>query len=198
MSGTARAQVSRKASASPEEIRMQRLSPAACGRLRRRFLRVVAAAPLVDRTGGRSAAGLPVGLAAGGAAAGRAAAGARRRVVRRVTALGRVAAPEQGPGRRAARGDRGGPGHRDESGGARRLRARAIGLAMDEVRRLVPDAGSYLSESDFFLPHWQRAFWGSNHERLRAVKARYDPQGLFVVHHGVGSESWSADGFTRR
>jgi hypothetical protein len=29
------------------------------------------------------------------------------------------------------------------------------------------------------------------------VKAKYDPTGLFFVHHGVGSEEWSADGFTR-
>ena len=34
--------------------------------------------------------------------------------------------------------------------------------------------------------------------RLRAVKDRYDPDGLFFVHHGVGSEDWSPDGFTRR
>ena len=30
-----------------------------------------------------------------------------------------------------------------------------------------------------------------------AVKRQYDPSGLFFVHHGVGSEAWSADGFTR-
>jgi hypothetical protein len=29
------------------------------------------------------------------------------------------------------------------------------------------------------------------------VKERYDPDGLFFVHHGVGSERWSAAGFTR-
>jgi hypothetical protein len=29
------------------------------------------------------------------------------------------------------------------------------------------------------------------------VKDTYDPDGLFVVHHGVGSERWSRDGFTR-
>jgi hypothetical protein len=29
------------------------------------------------------------------------------------------------------------------------------------------------------------------------VKTKYDPQGLFFVHHGVGSEDWSADGFTQ-
>ena len=54
-----------------------------------------------------------------------------------------------------------------------------------------------MSESDYFEPSWQRAFWGSNHPRLAAVKERYDPQGLFLVHHGVGSEQWSDDGFTR-
>jgi len=32
---------------------------------------------------------------------------------------------------------------------------------------------------------------------LQTVKAKYDPEGLFFVHHGVGSEDWSDDGFTR-
>jgi hypothetical protein len=54
-----------------------------------------------------------------------------------------------------------------------------------------------VSESDYFLKDWQQAFWGSNHERLSAAKQRYDPDGLFTVHHGVGSEAWSHDGFTR-
>jgi hypothetical protein len=29
------------------------------------------------------------------------------------------------------------------------------------------------------------------------VKHKVDPAGLFFVHHGVGSEAWSADGFSR-
>jgi hypothetical protein len=29
------------------------------------------------------------------------------------------------------------------------------------------------------------------------VKDRVDPDGLFFLHHGVGSERWSDDGFTR-
>ena len=33
--------------------------------------------------------------------------------------------------------------------------------------------------------------------RLAEVKRKYDPTGLFFVHHGVGSEDWSADGFAR-
>jgi Berberine and berberine like len=75
--------------------------------------------------------------------------------------------------------------------------AAAIGAAADELRRVVPDAGSYVSESNFFEPNWQTAFWGANYPRLLEVKRMYDPDGLFFVHHGVGSEEWSADGFTR-
>jgi len=75
--------------------------------------------------------------------------------------------------------------------------ARAIDAATAQLRRLVPDAGSYVSESNYFNATWQRAFWGEHYARLRAVKARYDPEGLFIGHHGVGSEEWSADGFTR-
>ena len=29
------------------------------------------------------------------------------------------------------------------------------------------------------------------------MKRKYDPEGLFFVHHGVGSDEWSADGFER-
>jgi FAD/FMN-containing dehydrogenase len=57
--------------------------------------------------------------------------------------------------------------------------------------------GSYVWETDFFQPNWQDAFWGENYPRLRAIKDKYDPEGLFFLHHGVGSEVWSADGFTR-
>jgi len=78
-----------------------------------------------------------------------------------------------------------------------RQRAQAITRAMDELGKLVPNAGSYVSESNFFEPNWQQSFWGSNYARLLAVKAQYDLDGLFFVHHGVGSERWSADGFTK-
>jgi len=78
-----------------------------------------------------------------------------------------------------------------------RRNARAIGDAMDELLKVVVNAGSYVSESDFFERSWQQSFWGSNYPRLAGVKKKYDPSGLFFVHHGVGSEEWSADGFTR-
>lgn len=87
-------------------------------------------------------------------------------------------------------------GHVPDLARARR-NANAIGRATAELRKLVPNPGSYVSESDFFEEDWQHAFWGDNYPRLRAAKATYDPDGLFFVHHGVGSEDWSADGFTR-
>jgi FAD/FMN-containing dehydrogenase len=80
---------------------------------------------------------------------------------------------------------------------AARKDARAIDLAAAELLQIAPDAGSYVSESNYFNPRWQTAYWGDNYARLRAVKAKYDPDGLFFVHNGVGSEEWSADGFTR-
>jgi FAD/FMN-containing dehydrogenase len=78
-----------------------------------------------------------------------------------------------------------------------RTRAAAIDRAMNELRKVAPGAGSYVSESNFFEADWQRSYWGSNYPRLLAVKTTYDHDGLFFVHHGVGSERWSADGFER-
>jgi len=80
---------------------------------------------------------------------------------------------------------------------AARKDARLIDLATAELRKVAPAAGSYVSESNYFNARWQQAFWGGNYAKLRAVKDKYDPDGLFFVHHGVGSEDWSADGFTR-
>jgi FAD/FMN-containing dehydrogenase len=80
--------------------------------------------------------------------------------------------------------------------GARRA-AERIRAADRALRAAAPGAGSYLSECDYFLGDWQRASWGPHWPRLDRIKRRYDPDGLFVVHHGVGSEGWSADGFRR-
>jgi len=36
---------------------------------------------------------------------------------------------------------------------------------------------------------WQRSFWGVNYARLLAIKKKVDPDNLFRVHHGIGSET---------
>lgn len=88
------------------------------------------------------------------------------------------------------------PGAQPDLAKARR-EAAAVDKAMAALRTVAPHAGSYVSESDYFLRDWQRGFWGSNYPRLAAAKRQYDPDGLFFVHHGVGSEDGSADGFTQ-
>ena len=77
------------------------------------------------------------------------------------------------------------------------VRAGRVQASMKALRVAAPAAGAYVNECDYFQPDWQRAFWGPNYPRLARIKRRYDPDGLFTVHHGVGSETWSADGFTR-
>jgi FAD/FMN-containing dehydrogenase len=89
------------------------------------------------------------------------------------------------------------PGHEPSTIDGRKAAAR-VHQCMDQLRASVPDAGSYVSESNYFEPGWQHSYWGSNYARLAEVKRKYDPDGLFFVHQGVGSEQWSADGFTRR
>jgi FAD/FMN-containing dehydrogenase len=77
------------------------------------------------------------------------------------------------------------------------LAAAATTKTMNEIRKVLPRIGSYVWETDYFQENWQDAFWGENYARLRAVKDKYDPGGLFFLHHGVGSEDWSSDGFVR-
>jgi FAD/FMN-containing dehydrogenase len=66
-----------------------------------------------------------------------------------------------------------------------RYEAERVNEAMAPIRQLVPGAGAYLSEADYFGRDWQQAYWGANTARLMTAKQRYDPDNLFRVHHGV-------------
>ena len=89
------------------------------------------------------------------------------------------------------------PGH--EPNDARgRLDAKRVAAGMAPLLALPAKPASYLSETDYFEPDWQAAFWGEHYPRLKQIKRRYDPDGLFFVHHSVGCEGWSEDGFSRK
>ncbi len=77
-----------------------------------------------------------------------------------------------------------------------RRQAAAVAAATSELRK-IGATGSYVSESNYFNVDWKNAFWGPNYPRLAAIKQKYDPAGLFFVHHGAGSDRWSEDGFVR-
>jgi FAD/FMN-containing dehydrogenase len=70
-----------------------------------------------------------------------------------------------------------------------RQQAQLVTAAMAPIKALRSQPASYLNETDYFQSDWQTAFWGDNYARLLQVKERYDPGGLFFVHHGVGSDT---------
>ncbi|KAJ7158092.1 FAD-binding domain-containing protein [Mycena filopes] len=53
-----------------------------------------------------------------------------------------------------------------------------------------PNAGAYSNEADVFEKDFQTTFFGPNYAKLSAIKRRYDPEDLFIVRTGVGSERW--------
>jgi FAD/FMN-containing dehydrogenase len=80
------------------------------------------------------------------------------------------------------------PGHEPDVAQGRRD-ARVVAAAMAPLKALAGRPASYVSETDYFQDDWQASFWGDHYARLTRVKDRYDPDGLFSVHHGVGTET---------
>lgn len=88
------------------------------------------------------------------------------------------------------------PGHEPSVVDGRKA-AERIDRCMNQLRAVAGKTGAYVSESNYFEKGWQQSYWGSNYPRLAEIKRKYDPDGLFFVHNGVGTEQWSADGFTK-
>jgi FAD/FMN-containing dehydrogenase len=78
-----------------------------------------------------------------------------------------------------------------------RAAAKSIERCMQQLGAVAGQSGSYVNETNYFKKGWQQAFWGENYSRLARIKQKYDADGLFFAHHGVGSEEWSSDGFTK-
>ncbi|KEY73156.1 hypothetical protein S7711_09595 [Stachybotrys chartarum IBT 7711] len=67
---------------------------------------------------------------------------------------------------------------------------------MPQIEAITPGSGSYMNEADFRQPNWQDVFYGENYAKLLSIKRKWDPESLFYVLKGVGSEDWTvaADG----
>lgn len=88
------------------------------------------------------------------------------------------------------------PNHEPDIAEARKA-ANTVHRSMNELRAIASNGGTYLAESNFFESDFQHSYWGNNYARLAGIKRRYDPECLFYVHNGIGSEQWTDDGFTR-
>src|SRR5271156_5312670 len=88
------------------------------------------------------------------------------------------------------------PGHEPDVAKGRKA-ADTVHRCMNELLDVASNGGAYVSESNFFESDFEHSYWGTNHARLAQIKKKYDPDGLFYVHNGVGSEQWTPDGFTR-
>ncbi|KAI5776430.1 hypothetical protein EDC01DRAFT_636804 [Geopyxis carbonaria] len=64
-------------------------------------------------------------------------------------------------------------------------------VAMQKWRDVSPGSGAYLGEADINEPDRQQAFWGTNYDRLKGIKERRDPKGVFFAETAVGSEDWT-------
>src|SRR6202167_5109540 len=88
------------------------------------------------------------------------------------------------------------PNHEPDVAKGRKA-ADTVHRGMNDLRAVASSGGAYVSESNFFESDFGHSYWGANHARLAEIKKKYDPDGLFFVHNGVGSEQWTPDGFTR-
>jgi hypothetical protein len=92
-----------------------------------------------------------------------------------------------------------------------RRRVPGLQTQLDEVRSTLhhafpavgtdgkPFSGSYYNEADYLEPDWQLINWGAvTYAKLRRLKDKFDPTGLFWCHHCVGSEDWTHDGNRKR
>jgi hypothetical protein len=47
------------------------------------------------------------------------------------------------------------------------------------------ELGAYVNVPDAGLPNWETAYWGSNVDRLRRIKAKYDPDNIFQYEQSI-------------
>ncbi|KAL2256286.1 hypothetical protein VTK26DRAFT_1897 [Humicola hyalothermophila] len=70
---------------------------------------------------------------------------------------------------------------------------------MDEALRGASSSGcTYVNEADPYQPNWQSHFWGSEYPKLKALRGKWDPLGIFYAVSTPGTEDWEViEGGTR-
>ena len=87
------------------------------------------------------------------------------------------------------------PGHEPDIAAAKRDAA-AVTAAMDEIRKLTPRVGVLRLGDRLFPVRLAGRLLGRKLSAAARDQAEVRPDGLFFLHHGVGSEDWSEDGFS--
>lgn len=68
-----------------------------------------------------------------------------------------------------------------------------VGDVLPLLTAVAPESGTYMSEGNPGQEDWKEAFYGSNYKSLMQVKDKWDPDGRFYAHAGVGSDEWLVD-----
>jgi FAD/FMN-containing dehydrogenase len=61
----------------------------------------------------------------------------------------------------------------------------------DVLRRMTPGSATYINEATFDPTYWKDDYYGSNYERLLAVKQTHDPDVVLYGPAVVGSDYWT-------
>ncbi|KAJ7720518.1 hypothetical protein B0H16DRAFT_1386764 [Mycena metata] len=64
---------------------------------------------------------------------------------------------------------------------------------LPKLAALTPHGSAYLNEADFRQPDWKSVFYGTNYDKLLAIKDKYDPHHLFYGVTAVGSDYWTIE-----
>lgn len=66
------------------------------------------------------------------------------------------------------------------------------------LRSASPYGAAYVNEGNLNEPNWQTAYWGDNYPRLRRLKTKWDPLGVFYARTTPGTEDWEVLDYGRR
>ncbi len=58
------------------------------------------------------------------------------------------------------------------------------------MKNLAPDTGCYMNEADRFDPNHMANFYGEHAQRLKRIKRKRDPEGVFYCPTCIGSQEW--------